>query len=51
MFSLPLGVRLFGMRGSGPVGLVQLFGAIGTFEIVALAGNGSCGNGDKQDGE
>ena len=51
MSGLPLGVRLFFMRGPGPVGLVQLFGAIGTFEFLALAGNGSRGNGDKQDGE
>jgi hypothetical protein len=36
---------------SGTVVFMKLLGAIGTFKIMALAGNGKHGNGHKKDGE
>lgn len=36
---------------SGTMRLVQLFGAIRTFKVVSLTGNGESGDGHKQDGE
>ena len=48
-------VRLVAMRVpvtvTGAVVLVELLGAIRTFEFVALAGNGKHGNGHKKEGE
>ncbi len=50
--------RLFGVLGrcgmlvgGGGVIFIELLGALGAFEFVALAGNGKQGNGHKQDRE
>ncbi|MES2439762.1 MAG: hypothetical protein V4584_11870 [Verrucomicrobiota bacterium] len=51
--SFGMGVMSGGMlsMGSGAVVFVQLLGAIGALEFMALAGHSEQGNGHKKDGE
>lgn len=39
-----------GVMGGGTVGLIQLLGAVRTFEFVTLTGDGNQGNSQEQNG-